>query len=365
MAVDAHHLLHAGGAGGQRELLAHAGWAWTGDGACYEQAPASGVPQGLQRSPCYGVGKEIAVSVGRLLASQQFQQQQSSCVGLAAPAPSSAMTARPLAAVQYAAGPQPCAADASESGVTFGGGGCAQQEVAMAMAPARKRKRAADPVGLGAADVSAHFQQQLVEVDRLVLQHTTKMWAELREQRRRQDRQVVAAVEAAAAKRLRAKDEEIERMGRLNWALEERVRSLYVEAQVWRDLAQSNEATAAALRGELQQAMDAHQQAARCAGVLAAAAGPDTDADGDAESCCCGENDVVADNKQEEDGHAAGTTSAACRERRMCTVCGEGVAEVLLLPCRHLCACAACAGVAQACPVCGCAKNGSVCVNFS
>jgi len=83
------------------------------------------------------------------------------------------------------------------------------------------------------------------------------MWADLREQRRRHAGQVVAAVEAAAAKRLRAKDEEIERIGRLNWALEERVRSLYVEAQVWRDLAQSNEAAANALRGELQQALDA------------------------------------------------------------------------------------------------------------
>jgi hypothetical protein len=48
--------------------------------------------------------------------------------------------------------------------------------------------------------------------------------------------EVVATVEAAAVKRLRAK-EEIQRMGRLNSALEERVKSLYVEAQVWRDLA--------------------------------------------------------------------------------------------------------------------------------
>ncbi|CAN6298313.1 unnamed protein product [Urochloa humidicola] len=347
MAVEAHHLLHTGGAGGQRQLLAHTGWAWAGDGACYEQAPASAAPQGQQRSPCYAGG---AVAAARP-ASQQFQQS------------SLAMAARPLAAVQYAPGPQLCAADASESGVTFGGGGgCgAQQEVAMAMAmaPARKRKRAADPVGLGAADVSAHFQQQLVDVDRIVLQHTTKMWAELREQRRRQARQVVAAMEAAAAKRLRAKDEEMERMGRLNWALEERVRSLYVETQVWRDLAQSNEAAAAALRGELQQAMDAQQQA-RCGVLAAAAAGPGADA----ESCCCGENDLVAADNKEEDEHAG---TSACREieRRMCTVCGEGMAEVLLLPCRHLCACAACAGVAQACPVCGCAKNGSVCVNFS
>ncbi|CAL4918309.1 unnamed protein product [Urochloa decumbens] len=359
MAVEAHHqLLHTGGWG----------WAAGDGGACYEQAPASAVRQGQQqRSPAcyYGGVKDVTLAAARP-ASQQFQQS-SPCVGLAAPpAPPSAVAARQ----QYAAaGPQLCAADASESGVTFGGG-AQNQEVAMAMAP-RKRKRAADQavqaplLGLGAADVSAHFQQQLVDVDRLVLQHTTKMWVELREQRRRQARQVVAAVEAAAAKRLRARDEEIERIGRLNWALEERVKSLYVEAQVWRDLAQSNEAAAAALRGELLQAMDAQQQQqARCGGgVLAGPGGTDAAAAGDAESCCCGENDV--DNKEEEDEQQAGTSSAACRERRMCTMCGEGAAEVLLLPCRHLCACAACAGVAQACPVCGCAKNGSVCVNFS
>jgi hypothetical protein len=45
----------------------------------------------------------------------------------------------------------------------------------------------------------------------------------------------VVTVEAAAVKRLRAK-EEIQRMGHLNSALEEQVKNLYVEAQVWRDL---------------------------------------------------------------------------------------------------------------------------------
>ncbi|TKV92120.1 hypothetical protein SEVIR_9G142700v4 [Setaria viridis] len=338
MAVDAHHLLHTGGgAGGQRQLLAHAGWAWAGDAACYE-APASAARQQGQRSPCYG-GKEV-VAAGRPTATTGQQVFQQSCVANPAPA-----------AGQYAAGPRMCAADASESGVTFGGGG-AQQEVMMAP---RKRKRPDQiqtPVlGLGAADVAAHFQQQLADVDRLVLQHTTKMWVEMGEQRCRHARQVVAAVEAAAAKRLRAKDEEIQRIGRLNWALEERVRSLCVEAQVWRDLAQSNEAMVNALRGELQQAHDA-QQARRGVG---------TD---DAESCCCGENGVAggigADDNEEEE---AGTSSAS--HKRMCTMCGKGAAEVLLLPCRHLCACAPCAAAAVACPACGCAKNGSVCVNFS
>lgn len=186
---------------------------------------------------------------------------------------------------------------------------------------------------------------------------TAKMWVELGEQRRRHARQVVAAVEAAAARRLRAKDEEIQRVGRLNWALEERVRSLCVEAQVWRDLAQSNEATANALRAELQQAHDAAQQQAR-RGV--------DGTDDDAESCCCGDNGGVAGDNEEEEAAGTSSPAAASRHGRMCcTVCGEGAAEVLLLPCRHLCACAPCAAAAVACPACGCAKNGSVCVNFS
>ncbi|RLM92032.1 putative BOI-related E3 ubiquitin-protein ligase 3 [Panicum miliaceum] len=95
---------------------------------------------------------------------------------------------------RYALGPQLCAADASESGVTFGGGGVARQEAVAAMAH-RKRAGEGQPspaLGLAAADVVAQFQQQLVDVERLVLQHISKMWAELREQCRRHAGQVVA-----------------------------------------------------------------------------------------------------------------------------------------------------------------------------
>ncbi|KAJ1294235.1 hypothetical protein BS78_01G130400 [Paspalum vaginatum] len=363
MAVEAHQLLHIGGGGGggrQKQLVAHAGaaWAWAGDDGA-TAAPASAPHAHAQqwRRPCYG-GREVAAA-GRPIMQHQFQH--SSCVGLGtsalAPSAPPMMTA---AQSQYAG--QLCAADvASESGVTFGGGGARHEamEMPMLMAPARKRKRAeqqgqAPVLGtVAAADVAAHFQQQLIDVDRLVLQHTAKMWAELAEQRRRHARQVVATVEAAAAKRLRAKGDEIERIGRLNWALEERVKSLYVEAQVWRDLAQSNEAAANALRGELKQTLDAQQARHGDAG-----AGAD-----DAESACCGDNGVVAGAA----GAGAGEEGreVATSARRGCAVCGGGLVEVLLLPCRHLCLCTPCAGETRSCPACGCPKNGSICVNFS
>ncbi|TVU04245.1 hypothetical protein EJB05_50192 [Eragrostis curvula] len=327
MAVEAHHLLHMGG---QNKLATQAaGWEG-GGGICWDQAP----PASTAQAACYG----------RQLQGYPYQYQQaSSCAGLmAAAAPSPA----PMMMGQQQQYGQVCAA--SDSGVTFGG---AQDPAAAAP---RKRKRADQPqlLGLGASGVAAHLQQQLVDVDRLVLQHTAKMWAELTEQRRRHARQVAAAVEAAAAKRLRAKDEEISRIGRVNWALEERVRSLLVEAQVWRDLAQSNEAAANALRAELQHALDAQQQQqARRPGVA--------DGADDAASCCCGENDVGAGEEVEVG------TAAAAAPWRACTMCGEGAAEVLLLPCRHLCACAPCADAARACPACGGDKNGSVRVNFS
>ncbi|OEL30004.1 putative BOI-related E3 ubiquitin-protein ligase 3 [Dichanthelium oligosanthes] len=351
MAVEAHHLLHTGGAAGQRQLLAHAGWAWAGDGACCEAVPASAARLG-QRSPCYGGGREV-VAAGRPAVQQQGFQQ--SCVVTPA-APSATAAGQLVMPGQYSAGPRMCAPDGSDSGVTSfgGGGGSAQQDVVMMTMARTKRKRADERqapavLGLATADVAAHFHRQMVDVDHIVLQHTTKMWTELREQRRRHAGQIVVAMEAAAAKRLRAKEEEIGRIGRLNCALEERLKTLYMEVQVWRDLAQSNEAAANAFRGELQQALDAQQARGD---VLADPGAGGTD---DAGSCCCGENDVAG---------AEADINEGCR-RRMCTVCGEGAAEVLMLPCRHLCACAPCAGASRACPACGCAKNGSVCINFS
>jgi E3 ubiquitin-protein ligase BOI-like protein len=176
------------------------------------------------------------------------------------------------------------------------------------------------------------------------------MWTALAEQRKKHMRLIVSTMEARAAKRLKAKDEEIERITDMNWALEDRLRNLYMEAQMWRDMAQSSEASATALRGDLQRALDA--QAARGGG-----GGGDAE---DTGSCCWGDGHVADCGGEEEEVR----TPAAAGVGK-CKGCGEGAAAVLLLPCRHLCVCASCAATARACPACGCAKNGTVCVNFS
>lgn len=281
-------------------------------------------------SPCYGA------AVG----SHQLQQQgygylpSSSYMGLVPAPPPQAPAGGQQD--QYAEFLALAAVDLAKRGVRLDG--------SQPMIAGYKRKREEQSTVPGAASVlAAHAQQQAAVVDRILHKHAANMWTALAEQRKKQMGLIVSTVEARAAKRLKAKDEEIERVRGMNWALEDRLRNLYVEAQMWRDMAQSSEAAASALRGDLQRALDA--QAARAGDVE------------DTGSCCWGD-DRRGDEEEEE------VRTAAAGVGR-CKGCGEGAAAVLLLPCRHLCVCASCADTARACPACGCAKNGTVCVNFS
>ncbi|KAE8783631.1 hypothetical protein D1007_42936 [Hordeum vulgare] len=89
------------------------------------------------------------------------------------------------------------------------GDGAAQE-----MASGNKRRRVDDERPSMLDDVlAAHAQQQTVAVDHILHTHARKMWAALADQRRSHLRLVVFVVEARAAKRLKAKDDEIERSG--------------------------------------------------------------------------------------------------------------------------------------------------------
>lgn len=174
---------------------------------------------------------------------------------------------------------------------------------------------------------------------------TEKVRRELAERRKRHFQQLITAVELGMMKRLKTKDEEIEKIEKLNWALEEKVKSLSMENQIWRDLAQTSEATANTLRCNLEQVLaQVRGDLGRC------------DAESDAESSC---------GSSSEGGGERHMLAKVVKDKRWCRSCGKEESGVLLLPCRHLCVCGTCSSTVQTCPVCKCNKKGSLHVNMS
>lgn len=189
------------------------------------------------------------------------------------------------------------------------------------------------------------------------------------EQRKSQARRLAESIGQGLAKRLRAREEEIDKIGKLNYALEERIKSLCIENQIWRDLAQTNEATANALRTNLEQVL---------AQVKTAADDADDTADLD-DAANHRRNGGVDDNALMEDaqsccGSSGGGGEEGCEgrlgsaeegRRWWCRECGKEEARVLILPCRHLCLCPTCEPSCRACPVCKSANNASFVVNVA
>ncbi|KAE8659605.1 putative BOI-related E3 ubiquitin-protein ligase 2 [Hibiscus syriacus] len=210
-------------------------------------------------------------------------------------------------------------------------------------------------------DVLSQIQLQEQEIERFIVEHTEKMRFELEERRKMQSRMLITAIQEGAMKKLMEKDEEVQKIGKLNWILQERVKSLYVENQLWRDMAQTNEATAKSLRTNLEQVL-AHVSEERRMSSGAAPALAD-----DAESSCGSSDEgwrkVVPPQPQASGG---GGCAAVGNNNRECKKCGERESSVLLLPCRHLCLCTACGSTLVGnCPVCDSITNASVHVNMS
>ncbi|CAH8362490.1 unnamed protein product [Eruca vesicaria subsp. sativa] len=209
--------------------------------------------------------------------------------------------------------------------------------------PIPSQKRCIDPLMFLGEDLSSNIQHHNLDIDRLISNHIEIMRMGIEEKRKQQGRKIMEVIEQGLMKTLRAKDEEINHIGKLNLFLEEKVKSLSVENQLWRDMAQSNEATVNALRSNLQQVLAAVERN-RC--------DEPTTAD-DAQSCC-GSND------EGDDSTMMRTVSST-----MCRSCGKGEASVLLLPCRHMCLCSVCGSSINTCPICKSPKNASLHVNLS
>lgn len=133
-----------------------------------------------------------------------------------------------------------------------------------------------------------------------------------------QKQQQLHSLESVALSRMRKTEHELFEAISKKTELENRLRRGEEEKEAWRRAATENEAVIVGLSEMLGHAQDA-------------------------ESVC--EMGLV-----EDEG-----------DRKMrCKGCGNRRSRVVLLPCRHFCACGECVGVLERCPVCGCVKQGCV-----
>ncbi|CAH2053867.1 unnamed protein product [Thlaspi arvense] len=221
--------------------------------------------------------------------------------------------------------------------------------------PIPSQKRCTDPLMFLGQDLSSSVQHHNFDIDRLISNHVEIMRMEIEQRRKTQGRKIMEAIEQGLMKTLRAKDEEINHIGKLNLFLEEKVKSLCVENQIWRDVAQSNEATVNALRSNLQQVLAAVERNRWAEPTVA----------DDAQSCCGSNDEGDSDERWRIAGEAQDKKRMHTTTRTMCRSCGKGEASVLLLPCRHMCLCTVCGSSLNTCPVCKSPKNASLHVNLS
>ncbi|KAL4027084.1 hypothetical protein IC575_015540 [Cucumis melo] len=192
-------------------------------------------------------------------------------------------------------------------------------------------------------DFSSQIKQHREEIDQFLQTQEEELRRALAEKRQRHYREILAAAEERAARRLREKEVEVEKATRRHAELEARAARLSMEAAAWQEKARAEEAAAAALQAQLQQAI------MRGTGIGGSGDGGvvgDCTAE-DAESGYIDPDRVIAES---------GPSCKSCRKR---------VASVVLLPCRHFCLCSVCDHVVRTCPLCRASRNSSVEVYLS
>ncbi|TYG91188.1 hypothetical protein ES288_A12G242000v1 [Gossypium darwinii] len=193
-------------------------------------------------------------------------------------------------------------------------------------------------------ELATQIKRQREELDQFLQAQGEALRRTLAEKRHRHFRALLGAAEELVARRLRDKEAEVEKAKQRNAELETRVAQLNVEAQVWQAKARAQEATAASLQAQLQQAI-----------MSGGAAASMHDSRRGEEGVKCGEGQAVdAESAYVDPDRVVASWGPACK------ACRKRLASVVLLPCRHLCLCTECDRVAQACPLCLTARNSSV-----
>ncbi|EPS57462.1 hypothetical protein M569_17355, partial [Genlisea aurea] len=213
--------------------------------------------------------------------------------------------------------------------------------------------RTTTPLGLSLGNaVRTEIDRQTDEFSRFIKLQEQAMLKGVMEMSRRHTVSLLSSLEKGMNQKLQEKELEIEGMNRKNRELGERMKHVAMEAQSWHCKAKYNESVINALKANIQQLMlnNGNRRGPPPRGEEGSG---ESEVD-DAASCS---------DHPGGGGGGGGPRSSSSSSRTMncrCKACGAREASVLMMPCRHLCLCVECEGVASVCPVCKVVKSASL-----
>ncbi|KAK4437625.1 putative BOI-related E3 ubiquitin-protein ligase 2 [Sesamum alatum] len=178
--------------------------------------------------------------------------------------------------------------------------------------------------------VSAHIENQRMEIDLFINSQNERLRLALQEQRRQQMAMFMKKYESKIQFIIKQKEEEMARAAKKSMELQDFLKRMELENQTWQRVAKENEAMVASLNSTIGRLREAAGNAAE-----------------DAESCC------VEEEKKTE-------TWVEKTRKMVCRCCNSRNSCVIMLPCRHLCSCRDCEALLHSCPVCRTVKKASI-----
>lgn len=223
-------------------------------------------------------------------------------------------------------------------------------------------------------ELSTQLSQHQEELNQLIKAQADHLRQALEDRAQRQSKGLLAAVERGLSKRLQEKDAEMESVTKRNMELEDTVKQLSLETQLWQSKAKNNEAMIAILRANLQQAVLVQHQNREQQSRLEGCGDSELD---DAASLYIDDNPHAqqmramaslrknhyvspASGLMKSTPHSSMMNDNEVTLMRACRRCKAKEASVVLLPCLHLCLCVACKDECERCPLCSSLKSASV-----
>ncbi|CAL9118570.1 unnamed protein product [Musa textilis] len=185
-------------------------------------------------------------------------------------------------------------------------------------------------------DIDREVQRMDAEMDQFIKLEGERMRKSILEKVQMKQFQTLATVEEKILRKIREKELEVEGINKKNLELEEQMKQVAMEVNVWQQRAKYNESMINSLKYNLEQLYAQSKDNKEGCG--------DSEVD-DTASCCNGNTDLQLIGKQNKD-----VESMACKVCRVNEVC------MLLLPCRHLCLCKECESKFSFCPLCNSSK---------